>query len=86
MSRTVTLKHPFTHQGAEHSALTLRRPKVRDEKDARRAEKEPGAQEVRLFANLCEVPPGAIEEMDLVDYRALQEAFQGFFTDADAPD
>ena len=83
MSQTVTLEHTFEHQGTTYSSLTMRRPKVRDEKAARKAAKEDAERELRLFANLCEVAPEVIEELDLADYRALQEAFTGFFPEDD---
>ena len=79
MSQTVTLEHPFDHQGTTYTSLTMRRPKVRDEKAARRVAKDDAEREIRLLANLCEVVPEVIEELDLADYRALQEAFTGFF-------
>ena len=76
---TLPLDHPFTHEGAEYTALTMRRPKVRDDKAARRGGASPEDRELRLFSNLCEVAPGVIEEMDLADYSRLQERFRDFF-------
>ena len=57
----------------------MRRPKVRDDKAARRGGASPEDRELRLFSNLCEVPPEVIEELDLADYARLQEAFRDFF-------
>lgn len=86
MSATVTLQHPVKVQGQDYTSLTMRRPKVKDEKAARRAGKDPADHEVRLIANLCEVVPDVIEELDLADYKAVQDAYRGFFPEADAPD
>lgn len=36
--------------------------------------------EVRLLANLCEVAPRAVEELDLRDYEALQREYSRFQT------
>ena len=35
--------------------------------------------EIRLFANLCEVQPSIIEELDESDYATLQKAYMDFF-------
>ena len=86
MSKTVPLEYPFTHDGTEYTELTMRRPKVRDDKAARRAEKNAADQECRLFANLCEITPAVIEELDLADYKRLQDAFTGFFPAVGVPD
>lgn len=83
MSATITLEYPVTHQGTEYTSLTMRRPKVRDEKASRRGSTEPVEQELRLFANLCEVAPEVVDELDLGDYKRLQDAFRNFFPEAD---
>lgn len=63
---------------------SVRRPKVRDERDARRIAGENDAErEIALFGLLCEVAPNTIQELDLFDYRQLQEAFTGFIQPAD---
>ena len=36
--------------------------------------------EIRLFANLCEVSPGLIEELDMADYMRLQRVYEGFLS------
>ena len=36
--------------------------------------------EIRLFANLCEVEPKVIEELDEADYSNLQKVYLGFFS------
>ena len=86
MSATVTLQYPVQYQGTDYTALSMRRPKVRDQKAASKVSKDPAEQECRLFANLCEVAPEVLDELDLVDYQALQDAFKGFFPEADSQD
>jgi hypothetical protein len=73
----VNLKYPVKIEGAEVAILHMRRPKVRD---LRAAAAKSGAvdQEITLFSNLCEVPPTAIEDLDVADYTQLQTAYQGF--------
>ena len=62
------------------SALTLRRPKVRDMLAADKASGSDAEKEVRVFANLCEVAPAVIEALDMADYQALQERYAGFLS------
>lgn len=80
MSATITLEYPVTHQGTEYTSLTMRRPKVRDSRDAQRGGGGNSDHEIRLFANLCEVPPSVIEEMDMKDYMQIQAAYEGFLS------
>ena len=79
MSATVKLDHPVTVDGVEHTSITIRRPKVRDERDAKRGGGSDGEAEIKLFANLCEVTPEVIEEMDAADFDRLQDAYFDFF-------
>ena len=79
------LEHPVRVDGAEHRHLEMRRPKVRDERDARRAGADDAAREIALFANLCEVPPSVIEELDMADYRRLQGVYTGFAGPKESP-
>ena len=36
--------------------------------------------EIRMFANLCEVAPAVIEELDMADYMRLQRVYEGFLS------
>ena len=78
MNETIKLTHPITINGAPCAALSMRRPKVKDMRLARRGTEDAGDQEVALFANLCEVTPDDIDALDLADYGKLQEVFRGF--------
>ena len=77
---TIELRSPIRIDGAEVTALRLRRPKVRDMLRAEKASGSDAEREIRLFADLCEVEPAAIEELDLADYQALQRVYQGFLS------
>ena len=77
---TVTLKHPVDLNGEKTKTLTMRRPKVKDQLAADKGMSSSAEKEIRLFANLCEVAPPVIEELDLADYKQLQEAYTGFLS------
>jgi hypothetical protein len=78
---TVELKYPVEATGETFTNLTMRRSKIKDRllvakmKTASDEEKE-----IRLFANLCEVEPKVIEELDEADYSNLQKVYLGFFS------
>ena len=76
---TVKLKYPIDFEGGKLSEITLRRPKVADVTAAKKGKKEESEQEITLIATLSGLPPVAIEELDLADYKALQEILTGFF-------
>lgn len=74
----ITLKHPVKlATGQTIAKLTLRRPKVRDLKEAQRISDKPGEQELALIARLAGLTPEDVEELDLSDYRQLAESFRG---------
>ncbi len=78
--QTIELKYPVEATGETITNLTMRRSKIKDRllvakmKTASDEEKE-----IRLFANLCEVEPKVIEELDEADYSSLQKVYLGFF-------
>lgn len=80
MSDPINLKQAVTLGGEEYTHLTLRRPKVRDMLGVDKQGGTDAEKEVRIFANLCEVSPSVIEELDLADYQALQGAYQAFLS------
>lgn len=78
--QTIELKYPVEATGETINNLTMRRSKIKDRllvakmKNVSDEEKE-----IRLFANLCEVEPKVIEELDEADYSNLQKVYLGFF-------
>ncbi len=80
MSNEIKLIHPVTIDNQAYTTLSMRRPKVRDMLASDKQGGSDGEKEIRIFTNLCEVPPSVIEEMDLVDYRKLQEVHQDFLS------
>lgn len=78
---TIELKYPITIDGTETSVLHMRRPKVRDQllvEKSGMVGKGDAEREVLLFSNLCEVAPSDIEQIDMSDYKKLQEAYGSF--------
>lgn len=75
--QTIKLDQPIEASGATLTELRMRAPKVKDMRLARKTGDE-ADQEVNLFANLCEVTPGDIDNLSLPDYAKLQKAFKGF--------
>ena len=78
---SIALKYPVEVTGQSYDKLSMRRSKIKDRllvakmKTASDEEKE-----IRLFANLCEVEPKVIEELDEADYSNLQKVYLGFFS------
>ena len=78
----IELKYPIQINGTETSVLHMRRPKVRDQLLVEKSGlvgKGDAEREVLLFANLCEVAPNDIEQIDMSDYKKLQVAYGSFF-------
>ncbi len=81
--KTIKLQHPIQVGGATIEQVTMRPPRVRDLRAAQRAAGSgalPGELDVALHANLCEIAPAAIEEMHMVDFRRIQDAYEGFLS------
>ena len=77
----IKLKHPIQADGREVAELTLRRPKVRD---IERMDKVDGqvAKAVTLIADLAELAPDQVRELDAEDFSAVAEALGDFLGDA----
>jgi len=75
--KTIKLDYPITYEGTDITELTmkLRRLKVKDQLRVSDLESE-AEKEVALFAGMCDQPQACLEELDLVDYARLQEAYQ----------
>jgi hypothetical protein len=77
----IRLTYPVTVDGQEYTVLQMRRAKVKDRRMAMK-QADDASREVHLIANLCEVPPHVIDELDAADYAKLTETLQGFFASA----
>ena len=76
---TIKLDYPIDFEGGKLAEINVRRPKVSDVTAARKGKKDEAEQEVALIATLTGLPVSAIEELDLADYKKLQEVLGGFF-------
>lgn len=82
MSGAIDLKHPFDRKdgSGKLETITMRRPKVKDLMNAQTTGGTDQENEVTMFANLCEVSPDDLKEMDMADYQQLQETYSGFLS------
>lgn len=77
----IKLNFPVNVDDQEIGELVMRRSKVKDRlavanmKNLSDEEKE-----IRLFANLCEVNPEIIKELDETDYSKVQKTYMSFFS------
>ncbi len=80
VKETLDLQYPITNNGEECNQLCIRRPSVRDLLVSERAKGNEIEKEIRLIANLCEVAPEQIEQLDMADYMKLQETLTSFLS------
>ncbi len=81
MDKTVVkLQYPVRVNGQELTELRMRRPKVRDRLVVEKLAASQAEKEVRFIANLCEIAPDDVEELDMADYAQLQEVLSGFLS------
>ena len=74
----IPLSRPVMMLGEQRTELRMREPTVGDQLAA---EKMPGSaaeKEVRVMANLCEVPPDEFQRLPLRDYARVQDAYRDF--------
>ena len=76
-NQVVQLTWPVAWDGSTVDRLTMRRPTVRDLLSVEGIPSEQ-RREVQLYAVLCSVNPECLEQLDLADYRQLQEVFSAF--------
>ena len=60
--------------------IQLRRPKVRDMLSVEKSVDNDAEKEIQLFANLSELSPDNLLELDMADYAKLQKAYQDFLS------
>ncbi len=78
----IKLQYPITTKdGNKLERLCMRRPKVRDQVLALKSEKDSEYEaEIAMFANLCDIDPATVMEMDIKDYRKMQDAYSDFLS------
>ena len=78
MSDRIPLSFPIEYDGLPIAEIALRRPTVGDHLAAQKAVSTDAEREIRLIANLAELPPEVIHKLDMKDYAALQKVLGGF--------
>ncbi len=79
-AENIELKYPVKVDGQSYEKLSMRRSKIKDRLlVAKMKTTSDEEKEIRLFANLCDVAPSVIEELDEADYSNLQKVYLGFF-------
>jgi len=74
----VPLEYPVVVDGVKYKALTMRRPKTKDSKIVAASRGDDMAKGILLLANLCNVAPNVIEELDEVDTKSLGDQLEAF--------
>ena len=74
----ITLNFPIEHDSLPIAQIALRRPTVGDHLAAQKSGGSDAEREIRLIANLAELPPAAIHKLDMSDYAAVQKVLAGF--------
>ena len=78
--KKIKLSNPIKIDGVEVHELSLRRPKVRDLVAAGKKNVSESEREVNLIANLAEITPDTVQELDLCDYMKIQEWLKDFLS------
>lgn len=76
--KKIKLETPIKIDGVEVHEISLRRPKVRDLLVSDKKNISESEREINLIANLAEVSPEAIQELDLSDYMKIQTWLKDF--------
>ena len=76
----IPLGQPIEHDGLPIKEIALRRPTVGDHLAAQKTGGTDAEREIRLIANLAELPPEAIHQLDMADYMAIQQVLSGFLS------
>ncbi len=74
----IDLEYPITVDGVEVSSLVMRRSTVADQLVFEDGKGSEAHRTVLMMANLCDVSPGSIKQLDVVDFEKLAEVLQGF--------
>lgn len=80
MTTRIPLQYPIEHDNLPIAEVALRRPTVGDNLAAQKLAGSDAEREIRLIANLAELPPDAIHKLDMADYAAVQKVLAGFLS------
>lgn len=74
----IKLSMPYKFNGVESDTLTMRRPKVKDQRLSGKVKGDTADQELALFGSLCGVAPADLDDLDIDDYVLVQGAYEAF--------
>jgi hypothetical protein len=77
-SVAIGLDYPVTVGGLVINELNMRRPKTKDSMKAAKSRGSEAEKGILLLADLCDVAPAVIEELDEADARKLGEQLDAF--------
>ena len=78
--KKIKLENPIKIDGVEVNEISLRSPKVRDLIVSSKKNIDEAEKEVNLIANLGEISPETVQELDLRDYIKIQEWLRDFLS------
>lgn len=74
----IEFRKGFLRGDVRVSSCEMREPTVADQLNAQETGKGAAAQELHLFASLCELSPDELRSLSLHDYGRLQSAYADF--------
>ena len=78
--KKIKLENPIKIDGVEVNEISLRPPKVCDLIASSKKNIDEAEKEVNLIANLGEISPETVQELDLRDYIKIQEWLRDFLS------
>jgi hypothetical protein len=78
LSASITLDFPPTVDGTQYKTLIMRRPKTKDSIKAAKFKGHDADKGILLLADLCNVSPDVIEELDEIDAMKLGDQLEAF--------
>ena len=77
-TETIELEYAIEVDGVAVDVLSMRRPTVRDQLTFEEGKGGEARKVIAMIANLCEIPPKSVEQLDQSDFVKLTETLQGF--------
>ncbi len=75
---TIELDHPITVNGQDIAVLTLRPLTIRDKRTFAASKGSDVDKELAMVANAAGLAPGDLDQLDLRDYRKVEDWLRGF--------
>ena len=76
----ITLSYPIEFAGRKITEVNLRRAKTKDVLNAKKMHKDDEDIQLAIIANLGEIEPDALKELDMADYKKISETIEGFLS------